>query len=73
MMYMIELRYFYGWDNAEWTVADDDGERPLRFADRSAAQTALDEFFAAVKSAVSEGNMDSEASPADYRIVETIN
>jgi len=71
MTYKIELRYAFEWDDAEWTEEGRAGNRPLRFSDRKSAQAALAEFFDAVKIAVSEGNIDVQASPADYRIVET--
>ena len=70
MAFKIECRYLSGWDDAEWTEADADGERPQRFADRPAAQAALDEFFAEVQSAVRDGDRSTEESPDDYRIVE---
>ena len=72
MNYKIELRYLFGWEGAGWTEADDRGERPLRFNDRFAAQTALAEFFAEVRTAVRNGDMDIGASPDDYRIVEVL-
>jgi hypothetical protein len=70
MPYKIELRYIYGWDDAEWTYEDDAGITPMRFCTVDDAQAELDEFFAAVKAAVVAGNMDTKENPDDYRIVE---
>ena len=69
MPYKIELRYFYGWDDAGWTDEDDAGSTPTRFQTVNEAQDALDEFFADVKIAVIEGNVDTEEVRDDYRIV----
>lgn len=73
MLYKIEMRYIYGWDDAGWEEGDgDDAElKPLRFHSRSEAQTAINEFLADVKDAVAAGDMDMEENPNDYRIVET--
>ena len=71
MAYKIELRYLFGWDDAEWTEEDEGRVKPLRFQTVEAAQTALNEFFSEVKTAVAEGNMDSEEARHDFRIVET--
>jgi len=72
MLYKIELKYIYGWDDAEWTEENNDGvgPKPWRFHTVEAAQTAIDEFFADVRTAVTEGNMDREEDKNDYRIVE---
>lgn len=74
MLYKVEMRYFYGWDDAGWEEceADDIELKPLRFHSRAAAQTAIDEFFAGIKDAVAAGDWDMEENPRDYRIVETI-
>lgn len=69
MLYKIELRYFYGWDDAGWTEEIDGETRPMRFATAREAQVELDEFFAEVKAAVVAGDMDSEEVHDDYRIV----
>jgi hypothetical protein len=72
MAYKIELRYLSGWGDAEWTIDDGNGEVPLRFPTVESAQDALEEFFAAVKVAVAEGDMDIEEARSDYRIVEAL-
>jgi hypothetical protein len=71
MPYKIELRYIYGWDDAEWTEETDGVEVPLRFRTRDEAMTALEEFFAGIRTAVAAGNMDTEEDLNDYRIVRT--
>jgi len=71
MRYQIELRYFYGWDDAGWSEETNTGNQPMRFSTFSEAQVALDEFFDDVKTAVVGGDMDSEANPTDYRIVKS--
>ncbi len=73
MLYKVEMRFSYGWDDAGWEEgeADDTEWKPLRFHSRTEAQTAIDEFLADVKKAVAAGNMDMENDPSDYRIVET--
>jgi hypothetical protein len=70
MPYKIELRYFYGWDDAGWTDEKDEAPTPLRFDTANEAQTALDEFFNLIKAAIVAGNMDIEENRHDYRIVE---
>ena len=70
MQFKIELRYFYGWDDANWTEEIDGETRPMRFRDVNHARTAVDEFFADVQVAVAAGNMDTEAVSDDYRITE---
>jgi len=69
MRYKIELRYFYGWDDAGWTDATDSEIIPTRFESIHQAQVALDKLFADVKSAVITGDMDVEEVRDDYRIV----
>ena len=69
MAYKVELRYLSGWDDAEWTEEGEDGEKPLRFQTVEAAQSAIDAFLAQGKVAVLEGDMDTEGSRDDYRIV----
>ncbi len=71
MLYKIELRYFYGWDDAGWTHETDTETTPMRFRTANEAQAALDEFFAEVKAAVIAGGMDIEEVRTDYRIVES--
>lgn len=71
MPYKIELRYFYGWDDAGWTLEADTESTPMRFRTAEEAQAAIDELFADVKAAVAAGNMDAEEVREDYRIVET--
>jgi hypothetical protein len=70
--YKIELKYIYGWDDAEWTGENNDGvaPTPMRFRTIEAAQTAINEFFAVVSAAVTEGSMGIEEDKNDYRIVE---
>jgi hypothetical protein len=69
MRFKIELRYFYGWDDANWTEEKNGQTRPLRFWNIEQAQAALAEFFRNVKEAVVAGNMNNEETPHDYRIV----
>ena len=69
MQYKIEMRYFYGWDDAKWTEEKDETEKPMRFQKVRQAQQAIEEFIGEVKHAVIEGNMDSEAVRDDFRIV----
>ena len=70
MRYKVELRYFYGWDDAGWTEETDEGSKHLRFESVREAQAELDDLFADVKAAVASGDMDLEENPDDYRIVE---
>ena len=72
MVYKIELRYISKWGDAEWTEERENGAKPLRFQSVEAAQAAIDAFFAEVKVAVSEGNIDREEARNDYRIVEAV-
>ena len=69
MPYKIELRYIYGWDDAGWADESNDELKPTRFGTKMEAQMALDEFFAIAKTAVTDGNMDNEKEPKDFRIV----
>ncbi|MDB6020690.1 MAG: hypothetical protein JWQ04_547 [Pedosphaera sp.] len=69
MQFKIELKYFYGWDDAGWTDEPDGDTKPTRFETVGRAQEALEEHFAHVKTAVAAGNMDTEENPNDYRIV----
>jgi hypothetical protein len=69
MRYKIELRYFYGWDDAGWTDATDSEIIPTRFESIHQAQVALDKLFADVKAAVTADDMDVEEIRDDYRIV----
>lgn len=68
MPYKIELLYFSGWADAEWTKERDGHTEPLHFHTADEAQSALGDFFADVKWAVAGGNMDTDESAADYRI-----
>lgn len=68
MRHKIEMKYFYGWDDAGWTEEKDGEIKPLRFQTFSHAQAALNEFFAEVKTAVVAGNMNAEEVSTDYRI-----
>ena len=70
MQYKVEMKYFYGWDDAGWTEEPDEGSIPLRFESVDQAQAALVDLFAEVKAAVASGDMDVEENPDDYRIVE---
>ena len=70
MQFKIELRYFYGWDDANWTEEIDGETKPMRFRDVNYARTVIDEFIADVQVAVAAGNMDAEAVSDDYRITE---
>lgn len=72
MLYKVEMRYSYGWDDACWeeSEANETEWKPLRFRSRAEAQTAIEEFLADVKTAVAVGDMDMENDPNDYRIVE---
>ena len=74
MPYKIELRYAYGWDDAEWTEDLDDGRGPraLRFRRADDAQAALEEHLAEVDTAVREGSFDIPERRDNYRIVEAI-
>lgn len=59
-----------GWVNC-WTETDEDGnDTPLRFTSRESAQQELDDFFADIKQAVKNCNIEDEYSLEDYRIVE---
>jgi len=71
MLYKVEMRFLYGWDDAGWEEGDETEERPMRFCTKADAQAELEEFFAGVKAAVAAGNMDMEENPRDYRIVGT--
>ncbi len=64
------MKYLYGWDDAGWTEATNDGSKPLRFESVREAQAELDDLFADVKAAVASGDMDFKENPNDYRIVE---
>jgi hypothetical protein len=68
--YKIELRYFYGWDDACWTEEKAGETKPMRFPNVPRAQRAIDEFVADVKAAVVAGTMDSEAVREDLRITQ---
>ena len=70
MQFKIELRYFYGWDDANWTEEIDGETKPMRFRDVNYARTVIDEFIADVQVAVAAGNMDAGAVSDDYRITE---
>ncbi len=69
MQYKIELKYFYGWDDAGWTEEMAGEMKPLRFKTIRQAQAALEKCFAGVKAAVVAHNMDTEEVRDDYRIV----
>jgi len=70
MQYSIELKYFYGWDDACWSEEMDGETKPMRFQRVDDAEAAIDEFISDVKAAVIAGNLDAEAVRDDYRIVE---
>ncbi len=72
MAFKIELRYWNGWDDAEWTEDRGDGEQPVRFESIEAAEIGIAEFFAEVRAAVAAGNMDVPEVRDDYRIVEAV-
>ena len=69
MSYKIELRYFYGWDDAGWSEEIDGATKPSRFDTVEQAQVGMSEFFADVKAAVAAGDMDTEEVRDEYRIV----
>ena len=69
MQYKIDLKYFSGWGDAEWTESIGTMDKPLRFETIDEAQAALEEFLADVKQAVAAGNMDVEETQSDYRVV----
>ena len=69
MPYKIEMRYAFRWDDAEWTVEDENGVKPMRFSSIKDAQQAIDDFFADVRDAVVRGDLDIEEDPEHYRIV----
>ena len=71
MQYKVEMKYFYGWDDAGWTEETGEDSTPLRFGNKRQAQAELNHLFAKVKVAVASGDMDAEANLDDYRIVET--
>jgi hypothetical protein len=74
MPYMIEVRSWSGWEDAEWTEEDANGtSESMRFETAEKAQTALEEFFSAVALAVVTGNMDVEENRVNYRVVEARN
>lgn len=64
------MKYFYGWDDAGWTVEANEGSKHLRFESVREAQAELNELFADVKAAVASGDMEVKENPDDYRIVE---
>jgi hypothetical protein len=66
--YKIEVIYASGWDDAEWSEEANGVSRPLRFKTAGSAQTALDDYFSSVKTAVAAGFMDREENPNHYRI-----
>lgn len=68
MPYKIQLRYFYGGDDAGWTEESDGEIKAMRFANIEQAPAALDELFAEVKAAVAAGDMDTEEVRDGYRI-----
>lgn len=70
MQYKVEMKYFYGWDDAGWTEETDEASTPLRFETAQQAQAELSDLFTNVKAAVTAGDMDIEENPKDYRIVE---
>jgi NTP pyrophosphatase (non-canonical NTP hydrolase) len=70
MQYKVEMKYFYGWDDAGWTEETDEAGTLLRFETVQQAQAELADLFANVKAAVASGDMDIEENPKDYRIVE---
>ena len=69
MKYKIELRYFHGWSDADWTDETEYEIKPTRFETKAKARTALERFFSDVRLAVVAGNMDSECDRCSYRIV----
>jgi len=70
MSYKIEAKYTYGWDDAGWTDDEDFSSVPMRFETPAQAREALNDYFAAVRVAVAEGDMDVEENVDHYRIVE---
>lgn len=46
--YKVECNYIYGWDDAGWSVMDDEGERPLHFDSQVEAQAEIDEVCTAM-------------------------
>lgn len=70
MQYKVEMKYFYGWDDAGWTEETDEGSKPLQFESVQEAHAELDDLFASVKAAVTSGDMDIEENSEDFRIVE---
>jgi hypothetical protein len=71
MQHKIELRYFYGWDDAGWSEEVNGETRPLRFGNREEARQAIEEFFVDVKAAVVSNDIDIEEFREDYRIVDS--
>ena len=69
MKFKVELRYSYRWDDACWIDEIEDGIKPTRFETVTEAETALEEFFVDVRTAVAAGDMDSECDRCDVRIV----
>jgi hypothetical protein len=70
MLYKVEMKYLYGWDDANWTEENDEVRKPMRFESIHRAQSKIDDFFAKVKAAIAAGDMDTEENSNDYRIVE---
>ena len=70
MSFKIEMRYFYGWDDAAWTEEKEGQERPLRFQSVQDAEADIAEFLASVEAAVAAGDMIVGHSRDEYRIVE---
>lgn len=65
--YVVETLMGCDWENC-WT----EGDEPMVFNSRDAAQEALDEFLEDVADAAAAGIMAEGYDPADYRIVELV-
>jgi hypothetical protein len=69
--FLVEHHFSYGWDDAGWTLTDeDDSEKPWLFDTEEEAQKAIDEFINEFFDYDIKGEPNSEYDAADYRIVE---
>ena len=70
-MFLVQLLFSYGWDDAGWSTTDDHGATvPDLYDTREAAQAAIDNLVENVAEAVADGDMSDEYDTDDYRIVE---
>ena len=65
MIYMVQERFVYGWDDAGWS--NDVG--PLRFNTVLEAWDEVDEFLAEANEAFRAGDMTDSYHREDFRVV----